>query len=162
MGRLKKYMLTLPKEALEKMQFEESGVKYGFADGRTKTSVCRVLLPIPTLKCTTYLEVLETGQNSVPILISLRQLRNLRAAVDLDAIVGAFVVRGVRLQIPLILTAEGHVGMQWSSEKVIVTTPALSEVRAEKFQALGEFLRMGATVKDKEEESFPEGAGRRP
>ena len=78
---LEQFLVTLTEEELDCVQVKPSDVKYGFAGGASQVAHAEVCLPCPMLGVSIRVQVLSG--NKTPVLLSLAQLKRLKAKLDL-------------------------------------------------------------------------------
>ena len=131
------YPQTLSATELRMVQIRKSRMRFGFAGGAQKFSFANVTAPIPTLKCSMTIEVLNVP---TPILISLKQMRKLKAKIDLEDLTMQVRTPARRHKVRLLDTGRGHMAMELS--KNAIQTIETRRIIAEMKEKLAGFMKV--------------------
>eukprot|EP00399_MALV-I-05_sp_L67-4_P000173 gene173-29_t len=133
---MKSYLRTLSANELLMIRVEESSVLYGFAGGEKQKSFASVRIPVPVLACHMSIEVLDVP---TPILISLRQLIEMKAKIDLEQFKIQLTTPSRTVTCPLERSGRGHLTLLLSREREFEDKSA-TELRTKIEQQLTDFV----------------------
>lgn len=103
-GALRQYLVTLAQSELSRVKVFESSTRFGFAGGEGKVAFAKVHLPVPLLASYAEVEVLDV--EGAPWLVSLAQMRKMKASLNLVSMKVA-LWNGHKDVVPELETTEG-------------------------------------------------------
>ena len=113
-AKFMRYLQTLTEEEIRMVRVRDSEARFGFAGGASQSAMCRVTIPVPCLASTTEVDVIEGGD--CPFLVSLAQLKRMKAKLDCENMTMESQIGGNWFRTKLRATESGHMAMSLTRE----------------------------------------------